>query len=76
MALGFADIVATATATQGLRKSYKAAFWLEVALAAVALVLLVGFVKLDKAKSQLTADEKEELQMQGQGAEVQTDSRG
>lgn len=74
--LGFADIVATETAGQGLRKSYQAAFWLEVALAVVSLVLLVGFVKLDKAKSQLTADEQEELEEQGARAEIQRDSHG
>jgi len=61
ISLGLADVVTTATADKGLSKSYKAAFWLEIGLAAVALVILIGFVKIDKAKSQLTADELAEL---------------
>jgi nitrate/nitrite transporter NarK len=56
--LGLGDLVANGTAHQGLKKSYKNAFWFEVAAAAVALVLLVGFVKIDKAKSDMTADER------------------
>jgi MFS family permease len=59
--LGWADVVASQTANQGERQSYKNAFWYEVACAGVALVLLVGFVRIDKAKSDLTADEKEAL---------------
>lgn len=57
IALGFAEVVATQTADQGERKSYKAAFWFEVAVAGAALVLLLGFVRINKAESQLTADE-------------------
>ncbi|KAF4556896.1 putative drug resistance protein [Elsinoe fawcettii] len=55
--LGFADVVVTETADQGVSRKYKNAFWLEVGCASLALVLLAGFVKIDKAKSQLTADE-------------------
>ncbi|KAF2223182.1 putative MFS multidrug transporter [Elsinoe ampelina] len=55
--LGFADVVVTETADQGTARKYKNGFWLEVGCAALALVLLAGFVKIDKAKSQLTADE-------------------
>ncbi|TKA68243.1 hypothetical protein B0A49_05414 [Cryomyces minteri] len=57
--LGVADIVASETAGQGLKNSYKNAFWLEVACAGVALIVLVGFVKLNKAESAMTTDEKE-----------------
>lgn len=61
--LGFADIVNTYTkARLGDRKSYQAVFWFEVACAAVALVIMVFFVKITKAKSELTIEEREELE--------------
>jgi MFS family permease len=61
--LGFADIVNTYTVDRlGGRLSYHAAFWFEVALAATALVILVGFVKIKKAESELTVEEREELE--------------
>jgi MFS family permease len=62
--LGVADMAAAANKKHGIKQSYKAAFWFGVACAAVALVLLVGFVKIDAAKSDLTADEKAELQLE------------
>ncbi|KAF9640310.1 Major facilitator superfamily [Lasiodiplodia theobromae] len=61
--LGFADVTASNTADLGLMKSYKAVFWLEVAMAGLAQVLMVGFVKLKPATSDLTADEKAALEM-------------
>lgn len=61
--LGFADITQASTAHLGLRWSYKAVFWFEVASSALALVIMVLFVKMDRAKSDLTADEKRELEM-------------
>ncbi|TKA61850.1 hypothetical protein B0A55_11550 [Friedmanniomyces simplex] len=57
--LGFADIVSTYTADQGQRQSYKNVFWFELACGGVALVVFMGFVRIEKAKSDLTADEKE-----------------
>ncbi|KAK5121039.1 hypothetical protein LTR85_005823 [Meristemomyces frigidus] len=57
--LGFADIVATATADRGQRQSYKNAFWFSLACGAAALVIFTTFVRIDSAKSDLTADEKE-----------------
>ncbi|KAL9089595.1 MAG: hypothetical protein Q9165_005627 [Trypethelium subeluteriae] len=57
--LGWADVVAAATAEQGLTKSIKSALLFEVSCSALACVLLVGFVRIDRAKSDLTADEKE-----------------
>jgi MFS family permease len=59
--LGFSDIVATMTSYQGERQSYKNVFWFELACGAAALVVFVGFVRIDSAKSDLTADEKETL---------------
>lgn len=57
--LGLADIVATATADQGERQSYKNVFWFELACGGAALVIFMGFVRIDSAKSGYTADEKE-----------------
>ena len=34
-------------------------FWFELACGTAALVIFVGFVRIDSAKSDLTADEKE-----------------
>lgn len=66
--LGFADIVNTYTVARlGLRKSYQAVFWFEVACAAVALTILVLFVKIKKAESELTADERAELEINNGG---------
>lgn len=59
--LGFSDIVAAFTSYQGERQSYKNVFWFELACGAAALVIFVGFVRIDSAKSDLTADEKEAL---------------
>ena len=60
--LGIADIIATATAHLGLERSYKSAFWFGVGCAAFSLILLVLFVKIEKAKSDLTVEEKAELE--------------
>lgn len=61
--LGFSDIIQAETVDRvGLFKSYKAIFWFGVAAASVALFLMAFFVKIEKAKSDLTADEKRELE--------------
>lgn len=65
--LGLADITAIATRDQGLQKSYKVVFWFEVAIATVALAISAGFVKIKKAQSDLTTDER--LAMRNTGAE-------
>ncbi|GAM83578.1 hypothetical protein ANO11243_015660 [Dothideomycetidae sp. 11243] len=57
LALGVADVVVTGTSHQGTAKMYKNAFWLEVGCAGLALVILAGFVKIGKAKSQTPIDE-------------------
>ncbi|TVY67355.1 Drug resistance protein, partial [Lachnellula suecica] len=59
--LGFADIVNTYTLPSlGEKGSYDAVFWFEVACAAMALVVLVCFVKIERARSELTVEEKME----------------
>lgn len=60
--LGFADVTATATAEQGLKKSYQAVFWFEVGCSSLALLIMIAFVKIARAESDLTADEKRELE--------------
>jgi MFS family permease len=61
--LGFADIVNTYTvASLGLRRSYHAVFWFEVACASTALTILVLFVKIKKAESEFTVEEREEME--------------
>lgn len=67
--LGLGDLVVTETAEEGLEKSYKNVFWVEVAVAGVALVLLVGFVKIDSAKSDMTADERVAALREEEGGE-------
>lgn len=68
--LGFADIVNTCTVARlGMRRSYHAVFWFEVACASSALVILVLFVKIKKAESELTVDERAELEESNGGEE-------
>lgn len=56
--LAFADIVQTQTSHLGRHDSFKAVFWFESGLAILGLVLVLLFVRIDHAKSELTADEK------------------
>ncbi|KAF2272513.1 MFS general substrate transporter [Westerdykella ornata] len=59
--LGFADLAVSQTEDQGMRKSYKVAFWMGTACAAFGLIVMAT-VPLGKAASGLTADEKAELE--------------
>ena len=56
--LALADVTQTETAKYGLRRSYQSVFWYQLACAALALVILLVFVRIKKAKSGLTVDEK------------------
>ena len=58
LGLGFAQVVETKTAYQGERQSYKNVFWFNVALGAMALIIFMAFVRIDRAVSDSTADEK------------------
>lgn len=62
--LAFAGFVQTQTADLGLKRSYQSVFWYQLACAATALVVMAGFVRLRKAESELTVDEKEALAAQ------------
>ncbi|KAI9655381.1 MAG: hypothetical protein M1821_005528 [Bathelium mastoideum] len=67
--LSLADMMATAAKDQGPKKSYQNAFWFQVACASFSFVLLMGFVKIERAKSDLTADEKEASDSSRSGSE-------
>jgi MFS family permease len=63
--LGISAIIAKATSNKGLRQSYQAVFWFEVACAALALAILVLFVKIKSATAELTRDERIEMRVLG-----------
>lgn len=56
--LGFAELVGSETAHQGLKQSYHNVFWFNLACGSTALVIFVAFVRVPRQKSDLTADEK------------------
>ena len=81
--IAFAAVVQTKTADLGLRKSYQAVFWYQLACAGTAFVILGAFVRIRKAKSALTFDEKEALEAKEQESqeaskkqELNTQERG
>ena len=64
LGLGFADVVVSETMpAQGRQQAYKNAFWLELALGAVSLVVFQLFVRIAPAKADYTADEKESIRL-------------
>ncbi|GBF61962.1 efflux pump [Trichophyton mentagrophytes] len=56
--LGFADVAQVATLDQGRKQSYRVVFWFNTACASVALLIIVLFVRVNPAASDLTVDEK------------------
>jgi len=68
--LGISAIIANATEDKGLRHSYQAVFWFEVACAATALVILVLFVKIGTAVADHTRDEMMEMDLRNDGGVV------
>lgn len=60
--LGFADIVQINTEDKGTRGSYQAVFWFQVALCGVGLIVNVLWVRISRARSELTVDEKRALE--------------
>lgn len=57
--LGFADVVASETRGQGEGRSYKNAFWFEMGCGVLAMGVFAGFVRVKRAGSDWTVDEKE-----------------
>ncbi|CAO2652021.1 Nn.00g003040.m01.CDS01 [Neocucurbitaria sp. VM-36] len=62
--LSFADLAVSETEDKGQRESYKIAFWLATALAGAGLIIMFLGVKIGKAKSELTLEEREELEQE------------
>ncbi|PVI01072.1 MFS general substrate transporter, partial [Periconia macrospinosa] len=60
--LGFADLAVTQTADRGRKESYKVAFWMATGFAGAGLIIMFFGVKIGKASSDLTIEEREELE--------------
>ncbi|TDZ16552.1 Efflux pump terJ [Colletotrichum orbiculare MAFF 240422] len=72
--LGMGDVAVGQTSHLGLKQSYKTAFWLAVGVGGVAL-LLYAFVQIGQAKSDLTMEERQQLEAEArqvQGVEGNT----
>lgn len=61
--LAFADVIQTGTANLGLKRSYQSVFWYQIACSALALVVMMAFVRIRKAESDLTTDERAALEV-------------
>ena len=59
--LGLAETIMLAKKDEPLKQQYRYVFWFEVGLAATALIIMLLFVRLSCAKSDMTADEKARL---------------
>jgi hypothetical protein len=62
--LGLGDLAVTMTADRGQRQSYKVAFWFATGCAVFGLVVMFFGVKIGKASSGLTIEEREELELE------------
>lgn len=62
--LSFADLAVSETEERGQRQSYKVAFWLATALAGAGLIVMFLGVQIGKASSDLTVDERAELEQE------------
>ncbi|ORY14408.1 major facilitator superfamily domain-containing protein [Clohesyomyces aquaticus] len=60
--LGLADLAVTQTADRGQRESYKVAFWFATGCAIFGMTVMFLGVKIGKAESGLTIEEKAELE--------------
>ncbi|OAX79192.1 hypothetical protein ACJ72_06489 [Emergomyces africanus] len=59
--LGFADVAQVHTAHLGKLGSYRVVFWFQVGCAIASLLVMVFFVRVNAAKSEMTADERQQL---------------
>ncbi|KAF2000975.1 MFS general substrate transporter [Amniculicola lignicola CBS 123094] len=60
--LGIADLAVSETADRGKRQSYKVAFWLATGCAVMGVVIMILGVRVGKAESGMTVEEREELE--------------
>lgn len=56
--LAFADVIQTGTLAVGLKRSYQSVFWYQFSCSVLALVIMMGFVRIRKAESEMTTDER------------------
>ncbi|KAI0842205.1 membrane transporter [Hypoxylon sp. FL0890] len=56
--LGWADFAVLSSSGDGLGESYKVAFWFAVGCGAMFILLVLGFTRIGRAKSDLTVEEK------------------
>lgn len=71
LCLGLTDFIQSAKVEEvGLGRSYKNTFWFGVGAGALSLLLMGTWGTVPKAKSDLTADEKEELMREAKGERV------
>ncbi|KAL1953882.1 hypothetical protein VTO42DRAFT_2068 [Malbranchea cinnamomea] len=73
--LGFADLAQVSTVHMGRLQSYRVVFWFQVACAGVSLLLMVFFVRVNPAKSELTPDERRQLELEASGASAESQNR-
>ena len=62
--LGFADLAQVQTSDRGRLHSYRVVFWFQVACAAMSFLIIVFLVRVNPAKSEMTADERQRLEAQ------------
>ena len=67
--LGIADLAVTQTEDRGQRQSYKVAFWFATGCATFGVIIMFLGVKIGKASSDLTVEERQELERELTGRE-------
>ena len=60
--LGFADVVQNQTSRLGQRQSYQTVFWFHVACSGLALLIMILFIRVNPAKSEITVDERQQME--------------
>lgn len=60
--LAFADVTQTESLSRGLMESYRAVFWYMLACSGTSLYIMLHFVRIPRAASDLTFDEREALE--------------
>ncbi len=74
--LGWADLAVSMHSSEGLKESHKVAFELGIGCAGGAILLVIFGIRIDKAKSSLTVEEKEQLQREGPSQNSAVPSNG
>lgn len=59
--LAFADVIQTGTMGMGLKRSYQSVFWYQFTCSILALAIMIVFVRIRKAESEMTTDERAAL---------------